>query len=142
MKNKCSVLVVAILVSSLFNYTSIAEDSILIKEHTLRGQEYVPDEIIVKFKPGTPGEVMVDLNSKHGTSVFYTSPFAGFKRLRIPRGRTLAQMVEIYKRNPNVEYAELNYIAHAHLVPNDPLYNPHQWHLDNPEYGGINMELA
>ena len=42
MRNKCSVLVVAILVSSLFNYTSIAEDRILIKEHTLRGQEYVP----------------------------------------------------------------------------------------------------
>jgi len=42
MKNKCSVLVVAILVSSLCNYTSIAKDRILIKEHTLRGQEYVP----------------------------------------------------------------------------------------------------
>ena len=51
-------------------------------------------------------------------------------------------MVEIYKRNPNVEYAELNYIAHAHIVPNDPLYNPYQWHLDNVEYGGINMESA
>ncbi len=142
MKNKCSILVVAVLVGLLCSYTSVAEDRILIKEHTLRGQEYVPGEIIVKFKPGTPGDVMANLNSKHGTSVLYTSPFAGFKRLRIPRGRTLAQMVEIYKRNPNVEYAELNYIAHAHIVPNDPLYNPYQWHLDNVEYGGINMESA
>jgi len=142
MKNKCSILVVAVLVSLLCNYTSIAEDRILIKEHTLRGQEYVPGEIIVKFKPGTRGDVIANLNSKHGTSVLSTSPFAGFKRLRIPRGRTLAQMVEIYKRNPNIEYAELNYIAHAHLVPNDPSYNPYQWHLDNVEYGGINMESA
>jgi len=151
MKNKCSVLVVAILVSSLCSYISIAEDHILIKEHTLRGQEYVAGEIIVKFKPGTHGDVMVNLNSKHGTSVLYTSPFAGFKRLRIPRGRTLTQMVEIYKRNPNVEYAELNYIAHAHLVPDDPLYS-YQWHLDdqveggNPyggeNGGGINVEPA
>ncbi len=142
MKNKSSILAVAVLVCLLCNYTSIGEDRILIKEHTPGGQEYVPDEIIVKFKPGTPGGVMGNLNSKHGTSVLSTSPFGGFKRLRIPRGRTLAQMVEIYKRNPNVEYAELNYIAYAHLVPNDPLYNPLQWHLDNVEYGGINMESA
>jgi len=142
MKNKCSVLVIAILVSLLCNNASIAEDLIFVKKPTLRGQEYVPGEIIVKFKPGTPGRVMADLNSKHGASVIYTSPFAGFKRLRIPRGRTLAQMVGIYKRNPNVGYAEINYIAHAHMVPNDPSYNPYQWHLDNTEYGGINMESA
>lgn len=142
MKNKCSVLIIAILVGLLCNNASIAEDRILVKEHTLRGQEYVPGEIIVKFKPGTPGKVMAELNSKNGASVLSTSPFAGFKRLRIPRGRTLAQMVEIYKRNPNVEYAEINYVAFAHMIPNDTFYSPPQWHLDNAEYGGINMESA
>ncbi len=105
------------------------------------GPKWAPGEIIVKFTPGTPKNVIANLNSKHGTSVLYTSPFAGFKRLRIPRGRTLAQMVEIYKRNPNVEYAELNYIASALMTPNDPYYF-YQWHLDNAEYDGINMESA
>ncbi len=108
---------------------------------TIGGPKWVPGEIIVKFNPGTPKNVIANLNSKHGTSVLYTSPFAGFKRLRIPRGRTLAQMVEIYKRNPNVEYAEPNFIAHAFMVPDDLLYS-YQWHLDNAEYGGINMESA
>lgn len=50
-------------------------------------------------------------------------------------------MVEIYKRNPNVEYAEPNFIAYAFWAPNDSLY-PYQWHFDNAEYGGINMESA
>jgi len=142
MRSKSSILIVAIFISSLCSFTSMAEDRILVKEHTLGGQQYVPGEIIVKFKPGTAGDMMANLNSKHGTSVLDTSPFAGFKRLRVPRGRTLAQMVEIYKKNPNVEYAELNYIAYAHMVPNDPLYSSSQWHLDNAEYGGINMESA
>jgi len=59
-------------------------------------------------------------------------------------------MVEKYNRNPNVEYAVVNSIAHAFVSPNDPLYEL-QWHLDdssspNPvggtNGGGINIEPA
>ena len=119
---------------------------------TIEGPKYVPMEIVVKFKPGVSAEVLGEINQKHGTSVIKTSRFAGFKRLRIPRGRTVEQMVAIYKKNPNVEYAEPNFIAHAFLVPNDPLYS-YQWHLDIPEGeevfiwhgengGGLNVEPA
>ena len=80
---------------------------------TTAGPKWVPDEIVVKFKPGVSGKVIADINSKHGASVISTSQFAGFKRLRIPGRKTVAEMVEIYKRNPNVEYAEPNHIAHA-----------------------------
>lgn len=62
-------------------------------------------------------------------------------RLNVPKGKTVAQMVERYSRNPNVEYAEPNRIAHALMVPNDHYY-PLQWHLDNGVYGGINVEDA
>ena len=108
---------------------------------TIEGPRYVPMEIIVKFKPGVSSQIVREINQKHGTSVIKTSRFAGFKRLRIPRGRTVEQMVAIYKKNPNVEYAEPNFIAHAFLVPEDPLYS-YQWHLDNADYGGIGMEEA
>ena len=107
----------------------------------LEVEKYVPGEIIVKFKPGVRDEVISELNRKLGTSVLYTSPFAGFKRLKIPKGKTVEEMVNIYKRNPNVEYAEPNFIVYAFMFPNDEYYF-YQWHLDNPEYGGINMEAA
>jgi len=100
-----------------------------------------PGEILVKFKPGVTREVIAAINSKHGTSEMSTSRFGGFKRLRIPKRKTVAEMVEIYKKNPNVEYAEPNFIAQAFWVPNDELY-PYQWHFDNDEYGGIHMEAA
>ncbi|MEW6327440.1 MAG: S8 family serine peptidase [Thermodesulfobacteriota bacterium] len=102
---------------------------------------YTPGEIIVKFKPGVSDNVIRALNQRQGCSVLSKSRFAGFKRLRIPKGRTVEEMVEIYGKDPNVEYAEPNYTAHALLIPNDPLYS-YQWHMDNNVYGGINMQSA
>jgi serine protease len=51
------------------------------------------------------------------------------------------EMVEIYSKNPNVEYAEPNAICYAFMVPNDLLYE-YQWHFDSAVHGGINMESA
>ncbi|ODS38513.1 MAG: hypothetical protein A7316_00885 [Candidatus Altiarchaeales archaeon WOR_SM1_86-2] len=112
-----------------------------IQEAQASGKGYAPGEIIVKFKPGVKDEVISGINSKHGASMLYTSRSAGFKRLRIPKGKTVSEMVKIYNKNPNVEYAEPNYIAYALMTPNDPYYG-YQWHLDNDVYGGINMECA
>jgi len=92
--------------------------------------------------PGTSREEIARLNAGHGVTEISTSPYAGFKRLKIPPRKTVAEMVAIYSSNPNVEYAEPNFIAEALVTPNDPFYAPHQWHFDNPVYGGIHMEAA
>ena len=105
------------------------------------GQKYVPGEFLVKFKPNVSEQTINALNSTHGVSTIYTSPYAGFRRLRTPDGETVADMVEIYQANSNVEYAEANYIAYALKAPNDELY-PLQWHLYNTRYGGIKTESA
>ena len=73
-------------------------------------EEYVPNQIIVKFKPGTLNEAVEQLNQSLGTSVIHTSPSAGFKVLQIPAGRTVAEMVALYSEQSIVEYAEPNYI--------------------------------
>jgi serine protease len=105
------------------------------------GVEYAQGEIIVKFKPWVSNRGIANINSIHGTSVKYTSPYAGFKVLHVPKGKSVPDMVEIFSKNKNVEYAELNYIASALMVPNDPYYHL-QWHFDNDGPGGINMEEA
>ncbi len=97
-------------------YKVIAFDLPLFEEPPLTpgpGQEYVPGQIIVKFKPGTPTEAENQLNESLGTTVIYSSPRGGFKVLQIPEGKTVAEMVDIYSRQPIVEYAEPNYIAHT-----------------------------
>ncbi|MGD2095325.1 MAG: S8 family serine peptidase [Phycisphaerales bacterium] len=105
------------------------------------GQKYVPGEFLVKFKANVTESEIADLNSNNNVSTIYTSLIAGFRRLAVPDGTTVDEMVEIYQADSKVEYAEANYIANALLVPNDDLYY-RQWHLYNTNYGGIEMESA
>ncbi len=128
----------------LFGFASMGLGQVFFVKDTVKiteGPKWAPGEILVKFLPGTSGAVIDAVNGRHGTAVISTSRFAGFKRLRIPPGKTVPEMVEIYKRNPNVEYAEPNFIATTMVEFNDPGYYL-QWHLDNPGTGGIHMESA
>jgi parallel beta-helix repeat protein len=43
--------------------------------------------------------------------------------------QSLEEALAEYRNDPNVEYAELNYIVSTNSIPNDPLY-PGQWSLD------------
>lgn len=109
----------------------------------LAGMDYLPTEVIVKFKPQTTEAAIGKLNAQHGTTTIYTNPVAGFRRLNTStsKEKTVPDLVELYKNDPNVEYAEPNYIAQAFWIPNDTYY-PYQWHLNNSLYGGINIEKA
>jgi serine protease len=106
------------------------------------GPEYMAGEIIVKFRPGVGESMIAELGLQAQTKVAYTSSFAGFRVLTFAQTIPAQEMVDRYKKNPNVEYAELNYIAHIYMLPNDPLYRPYQWHLDNSTGSGIEMERA
>lgn len=144
MKKKCHIafLVVSLAVFPIF-FQSNAHAA-FVEKHDLRlvgGPSWVPDEIIVKFKAGVSEEAVRHTNQLHGTSVLSVSKRGQFMRLRIPRNSSAKEMVAVYKRNPNVEYAEPNFIARALMVPNDPYYS-YQWHMDNPAYGGIHMQSA
>lgn len=99
----------------------------------------------MKFKPGVSEEKIKNINAGHGMQVTYTSPYAGFKILKIPAAKTVEEMVEIYSKNPNVEYAIPNAIMNAFMVPNDPYYGTYQWNFKAFETGvggGINLEPA
>ncbi len=84
--------------------------------------EYAEDEIIVKFKDNSRAILT------QGTYEISTSARGGFKRLRVPAGTDVEELVKQYRSNPNVEYAEPNYIFRAHMVPNDTYYS-YQWHM-------------
>ena len=48
--------------------------------------------------------------------------------LHLPDGSNVPAIVAAFATDPNVEYAEPNYIAHATFLPNDPRYSD-QWGL-------------
>ena len=141
MKKLFSNALALLLLGSVFTQCNVARSQIFKKELPRAGLKHVPGEIIVKFKPNVSEEAISALNASLGTYTIYASSSAGFSRLRIPSGRAVAEMVEIYQADAKVEYAEANYIAYAMMVPHDELYY-RQWHLYNPTYGGIQMEKA
>jgi len=108
---------------------------------TIDGPKWAPGEIVVRFKRGVSDDVIRAINEQHGASVLSISSRGQFRRLRIPPNKTVEQMVEIYSLNPNVEYAEQNFIATALMVPSDTYYS-YQWHFHGPAHGGISMESA
>lgn len=101
-------------------------------------EDYVPDEIIVKFKDGVGKDRIDKVNLKHRGSIRHEDS-SGSKRIAIPQGATVSEMVDSYRSEDVIEYAEPNYIAHAFMVPNDPYYYL-QWNMKAGN--GINAEPA
>lgn len=108
--------------------------------------EYESGEFIVKFKSNVSKNTINSINTKYGVSVKETLPSLsdppGSKLLSIPQDKSVEEMIKIYESLSEVRYAQPNHIGHICMVPDDTYYDPYQWHLDNDEYGGINMESA
>ncbi|WP_340819908.1 S8 family serine peptidase [Methanolobus sp. WCC4] len=101
---------------------------------------YVPGEILVKFNTGVSEAKMNAMNSKNGATVIATSSYTNLKKIKIPKTKSVEEMVNVYKKNSDVEYASANYVMYAAMLPNDPLYN-YQWNFNNSTTG-INVEPA
>ena len=123
----------------------------------LPGDEFVPGEVFVKYKSSQSIE---SLASKHNLAAV-SDMGEGVKLMRVAKptrvemasavtgekinapgheaneavGATIEALLNL-KRDPNVIYAEPNYIRHASFIPNDPFYR-YQWH-----YPAINLESA
>jgi serine protease len=96
---------------------------------------YAPDRFIVRFHPGAPGQAVAALHNQNGTKVKRHLPH-GMQLIHVPAGKSVEDLVERFRKNPNVEFAHPDYIAYASMVPNDAIYS-YQWHFAN-----IHMEAA
>ncbi len=97
---------------------------------------FVPNQLIVKFRDGTGEAAIAAVNRRHGATAVRKSRSGQFLVVRTPAGKSVQALAEAYGKDPSVEYAEPNYLAHAHGVPNDPYYG-YQWNLTR-----IGMETA
>ena len=98
---------------------------------------YVPGEVLVKFKSGTS---IVAMNKLHGAiraGKIRDIRHLGIHRMKLPQDVKVEEAVQIYRNDPNVEFAEPNYIVKTSAIPNDPGYSL-QWGLNNTgQTGGI-----
>ncbi len=113
--------------------------------------DYVPGEIIVKFKEKPEiSKISIDkeipkenissvdrMNSRKAKEIkkVPTKENSRLFKLKVPKEKDIKDIIEEYKNNPDVEYAEPNYIRRFFLEPND--IHANQWNIPN-----INATLA
>lgn len=96
-------------------------------------ENYVADEVLVKFTRGVEGIRVQKLNSDMRCTVVEKIVRINVFKLRIPPSATVADIIALYTENADVEYAEPNYFVHAlSVIPDDPYYGL-QWHLPKME---------
>ncbi len=97
--------------------------------------DYVPGEILVKFKPGLRTADNMQRLAEVGVEAIETISGIGTMRVQVPIGQEAAYSEQLNSRS-DVEYAELNQLVYALYSPNDPSFNS-QWGLTK-----INMSSA
>lgn len=75
-----------------------------------RAPRFVPDEILLGFRPGTRRDEFERLIREIGGSVMGCAKDVGVYRIRLPAGANVLDFVEQLKRNPLVAHAEPNYV--------------------------------
>jgi thermitase len=95
--------------------------------------EFVADEIIVKFRDGVD-EFTKDLSRFRvsGSRKKLFKYVAGLEVIKLSRGVSVEEAIKLYRQDPDVVYAEPNYILRTTLTPNDPRFvSGEMWGLNN-----------
>ena len=87
---------------------------------------YAPDQVIVKFKKGTSASAMKTAHQDGQAKLLSRNTKLGFDVVKV-EDKSVEQAVKEYEKNPNVEYAEPNYIYTIQWTPNDPYFSSRQW---------------
>jgi subtilisin family serine protease len=86
------------------------------------GAPYVEDAVLVRFAPGTPGAAKATARAGAAGELDVTLGLVpGLERLKL-HGMSVPAAIAVLSRNPNVVYAEPDYIVNAIATPNDPLF--------------------
>ena len=95
-----------------------------------RKAEFVPGELIVKYKNGTDVTTRDAMSNRSGRKKMRTLARSMIHQIQLRSDETVESAMAAYQDDPDVESVQPNYIYHALAAPNDPLYSQ-QWGLKN-----------
>lgn len=105
--------------------------------------EYVPGEVIVRFRAGASRVAERRANARAAARVTARFPALRLQVAKIPQGFSVAAAVRRYESDPAVEFAEPNYLRHPTVIPTDArfgelfgLHNTGQSHPVSDTYPG------
>jgi len=92
--------------------------------------DYVPGELLVKYKPSVRAVASEYFRSRWGVATVRSFKRTGVQHVRLPKDMTVEEALEIYRSDADVEYAEPNYYRYKTSSPNDTFFN-NLWGLQN-----------
>lgn len=95
--------------------------------HETELHEHLQGEVLVGLRPGVPGWAGRGVATAVGGSILSSNDDINVIRLKVPV-KKLDSVIRALERNPNVEFAEPNFIASAADEPSDPFFD-YQWDL-------------
>lgn len=104
-----------------------------------QSMKFTPDQVLVSFHPATPGRAIAAVHVSVGGTVQKSIDGLGVHVVGVPHGTVLAT-VAAYQKNPNVIYAQPNYIRPLItpiIIPTEGSFGPdldvfdEQWNLHN-----------
>ena len=103
----------------ILNWLLISGAITSVKAQSANRPEYLPDEVLVKFKDGVPQDTVDTIIAGAGGAVVKKFRLIPALRLKIPAG-TVESAISLLKRFPEIEYVEPNYLRYLNAIPNDP----------------------
>jgi subtilisin family serine protease len=91
---------------------------------------YVEGELLVKFKTSTRRTSINAIHRAVRATVKKRFETLNIEHIKLPKGHTVEEALKLYREDPDVEYAEPNYIVRKAVIPNDTYFNL-QWGLNN-----------
>ena len=93
--------------------------------------EYVPGEALVKYKSFVSASSIKESQAQFGIMTIRKFKYIGVRHVKLPEDLSVEDAIEIYKSDPNVEYAEPNYYRYATFTTPDDTYFERLWGLNN-----------
>ena len=92
--------------------------------------EYAKGELLIKFKPALKSDAIKSSLAKLNAVPISSFRRIGVQHIKLPKGLNVKEAIKMLEDDPNVEYAEPNYMLYLDFIPNDPRF-PEQWALNN-----------
>src|SRR4051794_16354295 len=91
---------------------------------------YVEGQVLVKFRDRTSETTRRRALQLRGHSAKNLSHDEDLVAVKVAAGESVDEAVAAYAGDPDVEYAQPNFLYHLHKAPNDPMYGQ-LWALEN-----------
>lgn len=85
-----------------------------------KGEPFVRNELLVKFRDGVTKAKIAETNSRFGHRLIETLANSGWQRIKLGKTTDPRQAAAALQQEPEIEFAQPNFYYHLAATPNDP----------------------